>query len=114
MIARKYNKRIIIQPFSTIQNQFTGTIVTLGQDAFKTWAEIVTDNVGYKVEQFGLQLFENPVLFKCRYRNDHKYSGRKMVVSYKNNYYIIMGIKTIDLATTEVEIYAKQLESNTA
>lgn len=112
MIARKYNKRIEILPFITVQNQFAGTVVGLEEDTFMTWAEIVTNGVGYKVEQFGLQLFENPVMFKCRFRNDLDFNGREMVVKYKGDYYVIKGVKNVDLSTTEVEIYTQKLEGN--
>lgn len=109
MIAREYNKRIDVYETTTVQNEFGGNVVA---DAllFSSWAKVETNGVGYKATDFGINQFEDPVLFKCRYRNDFHYEGRTLYVIYRNEKYIIKGVRNVGVQNLEMEIYCQRLE----
>jgi len=112
MIARKYNKRIQVFETTLTQNEFAGNVQTT-ELLFTSWAEIETNGVGYKATDFGIDTFENPVLLRCRYRNDFKYQGRTFHVEYKGLKYIIKGVRNIGVADLEMEIFCQQVEPET-
>lgn len=109
MIARKYNKRIKVYETSLTQNEFGGNSQTVNL-LFTSWAEIVTNGVGYKATDFGLDTFENPVLFNCRYRNDFVYQGRTLHVEYKSKKYIIKGVRNIGVSDLEMQLFCQQVD----
>jgi len=109
MIAREYNKRISVYEVTLISNPFGGNTPTETL-LFTSWAQLITNGVGYKATDFGLDTFENPLLFKVRYRNDFKWQGRTLFVMYGNNKYIIKGIRNINEANLELEIFCAKLE----
>jgi len=110
MIARKYNKRIQLFEVSTQQNEFGGNTPTETL-LFSSWCEVVTNGVGYKATDFGIDAFEDPVLFRVRYRNDFKYQGRTLLVKYRNERYVIKAVRNIDVANLETELFCQREET---
>ena len=110
MIAREYNKRVSVYDVELVSNPFGGNtpIETL---LFTSWAKLETNGVGYKAVDFGLDSFENPLFFKVRYRNDFKWQGRTLFVLYRNERYVIKGIKNVNQANLELEIYCAKQET---
>lgn len=109
MISRKYDKRIKVLEVALSPNEFAGNTQSYVL-LFTSWAEIVTDGVGYKVTDFGIDTFENPVLFRCRFRNDFKWQGRTLMVQYKNENYTIKGIRNSGLRDLEMDIFCQLQE----
>lgn len=110
MISREYNKRISLYEVTLNPNGFGGNTAT-EELLFTSWAQIITNGVGYKVADLGLQTFENPILFKVRYRNDFQYSGRTLFAMYKGDKYIIQAIRNVNEVNLELEIYCtKEVE----
>lgn len=109
MISRQYDKRIEVWGTVTVPDGFGGNLVA-EQLQFKSWAKLETTGVGYKAQDFGLDQFNNPLLFKVRYRNDFQYEGRTLYVMYRNEKYIIQGIRNSDQRNIELDIFCSKLD----
>lgn len=109
MISRKYDKRIKVFEVNLTPNEFAGNTQSYVL-LFTSWCEIETNNVGYKVADFGIDTFENPILFRCRFRNDFKWQGRTLMVQYKNENYTIKGIRNSGLRDLEMDIFCQRQE----
>jgi len=113
MISRAYNKHIQLFELTLEPNPF-GCNTPTETLFFTSWAQVITNGVGYKATDFGIDAFEDPVLFKVRYRNDFKYQGRTLYVQYKGFKYIIKGVRNIGVADLEMEIFCQQVEPELA
>ena len=107
MLAREYNKRVSIYQTTKVPDGFGGNTVAEVL-LFSSWAKLETNGVGYKAKDFGLQEFNDPLLFKVRFRHDFDYNSRTMFLTYKNDRYIIQGIRNSDEADIELEIFCKK------
>lgn len=110
MISRAYNKRIQLFEVTLETNPFGGNTPTETL-LFASWAKVTTNGVGYKADDFGIDAFEDAVLFKVRYRNDFKYQGRTLLVKYRNGRYVIKGVRNIDVANLETELFCQREET---
>jgi len=110
MIAREYNKRVSVFETTLTQNEFGGSssVETL---LFNSWAQVITNGVGYKATDFGIDAFEDPVLFKVGFRNDFKWQARTLLVKYRNQRYIIKGVRNVNVENLEMEIYCQREET---
>lgn len=109
MKARKYTSRIKIYETSALDDGMGGHNVTSELIA-NSWAEVVTEGVGRKFNNMGILDFNDPVIFKVRYRNDLKYNARTLYVMYAGNRYIMQGIKDLNLRNIDVELYCTLLQ----
>ena len=107
MIAREYTKRIEVYDIVPTPDGFGGYIATPVL-LFSSWAKLETNGVGYKAKDFGLQEFNDPVLFRVRFRNDYPYTGRTMSLKYKGNSYTILGIRNVDEKYIEMDIFCSK------
>lgn len=110
MISRSYTKRISVYEVTLEQNEFGGNTPAESL-LFTSWADVITNGVGYKATDFGLDQFQDPVMFKCRYRNDFKWQGRTLFVLYRNQRYIIKGVRNVDVLNIEMEIFCSREET---
>lgn len=109
MLSREYDKRIEIWETISVPDGFGGNTVS-EELLFKSWAKIETKGVGYKANDFGIDEFNNPVIFKVRYRNDFQYEGRTLYAMYRNEKYIIQGIRNSGQRNIELDIFCSKLD----
>ena len=110
MIAREYDKRIQICATESIPNE-SGGYETIEHVIAESWAKIETEGVGNRLVSIGLVVFEDPVLFKVRYRNDLQYEGKTMFVVYRNYRYAIQAIRDNNERQRELEIFTARGEA---
>lgn len=110
MIAREYDKRIQICATENIPNESGGS-ETIEHVIAESWAKIETNGVGNKLLSIGLVVFEDPVLFRVRYRNDLQYEGKTMFVVYRNYRYAIQAIRDNNERQRELEIFTARGEA---
>lgn len=109
MLSRQYDKRIQVWETTKVSDGFGGNTVSETL-LFQSWAKIETNGVGYKAQDIGLDQFNNPVLFKVRYRNDFQYQGRTLYVLYRNVKYIIQAVRNSDQRNIELDIFCSKLD----
>lgn len=107
MIAREYTKRIDVYNVTVASDGFAGKIASEDLE-FSSWAKIETNGVGYKAKDLGLQEFNDPVLFRVRFRKDFDYTGRTMSLYYKSQRYIILAIRNVDEKSLELDIFCSK------
>jgi SPP1 family predicted phage head-tail adaptor len=105
MLGRKYTKQISIHRTSVVSDGFGGNTVTQVV-LFNSWAKIDNVGAGFKSKQIGLDNFNTTVIFNVRYRADYNYNALTDFLTYKGKKYIIQAVLNIDLADTELSIYA--------
>lgn len=111
MRARRYTDKIQIWESKQVADGFGGT-TTQEVMLFDKWANVTTSGVGRKFQQFGLNEFNNPVMFRVRKGNDT--IKEKMFVVYQDRKFIIIGIENVDLNNREINIFCNSLSEEEA
>lgn len=92
MRARAYDKRIGVYGVQPVPDGYGGNTSSAPVLISNSWAKM-EEGAGNKSVAFGVTDFNDPVLFKVRKRNDLPYNGRNLFLMYKDDKYIIKGIK---------------------
>lgn len=106
MRARRYTDKIDVWESKQVADGFGGTI-TEEVLLFDKWAQVRTQGAGRKFQDFGLNEFQNPVIFRVRKGND--VIKEKMFIVYQGNKFIVKGIENVNLDNREINIYCDSL-----
>ena len=106
MRARRYTDIIEIWETTKVDDGFGGD--KQGPDAkrFEKWAGIITKGSGYKFQQYGLNDFKNPVIF--RIRKGDSIINEDMFVIFNGAKFIIKGIENLNLDNIEINLYCDE------
>lgn len=106
MIARNYTTKIEIWQNTEVSDGFGGYVhePTLLK---KVWAAKETKGAGYKFQQFGLNDFKNPVIFRIRGKNNIQFNEDTFVI-FKGKRYEIKGIEDVNIDGLEYNIFADE------
>lgn len=105
MRARRYTTKIEIWRSTQVDDGYGGT-TPLDVLISSNWANKTTQGAGYKFQQYGLNDFKNPVIFRIRKGNVSV--TEDMFVRYSNNDFIIKGIENVDLNNRELNLYCDE------
>lgn len=105
MRARSYTTKIEFWKSTQVNDGFGGTV---NEDALVTskWAQKRTQGAGYKFQQFGLNEFKNPVIF--RIRKGSITVTEDMFIKFKSNTFIIKGVENLNLDNRFINIYCDE------
>lgn len=110
MKARDYDKRIEVWETGVpIPDGFGGYSVGSIKIS-SSWTKVQTEGLGRKAYNMGIVEFNDPILFLVRGRIDLPYNGRNLYIMYRNQKYIIQGIKNADLRDVDTEIFCTKEE----
>lgn len=112
MKSRKYDKRIDVWEVGPVPDGFGGSTVE-PLKITSSWANLITEGLGRKAYNLGLQEFNNPLLFEVRGRNDVPYNGRNLYLIYRGEKYIIQAVKNEDLRDIDTQIFCTKEETLT-
>lgn len=101
MRGRDYTRKIEIWQRGQVEDGFGG-FTPEEVKIREVWTAISTKGAGYKFQQFGLNDFKNPVIF--RVRGGLVFDENTFVI-YKGIKYIIKGTENVDLEGREINIY---------
>ena len=105
MRARRYTDIIEIWESVEVPDGFGGFVLDPVK-RFEKWAGIVTKGSGYKFQQYGLNDFKNPVIF--RIRKGDSIITEDMFVIFNGGKFIIKGIENVNLDNIEINIYCDE------
>jgi len=105
MRARRYTDIIEIWESVEVPDGFGG-FVSNEVKQFDKWAGIVTKGSGYKFQQYGLNDFKNPVIF--RIRKGDSIINEDMFVIFNGGKFIIKGIENVNLDNIEINLYCDE------
>lgn len=105
MKARKYTDVIEVWETTQVDDGYGGTIPE-DVKRFDKWAQKRTKGAGFKFQQFGLNEFVNPVIFRIRKGNNE--IAEKMFVRYNDSDFIIKGIENVNLDNRELNLYCDE------
>ena len=106
MKARRYTDKIEIWESVSVADGvggFTNEPMLL----FSKWCSKSTQGAGFKFQQYGLNDFKNPVIF--RIRKGDNVINEKMFIIFNGSKFIIKGIENVNLDNREVNIYCDEL-----
>ena len=95
MRAREYSDRIEIWASVQEPDGYGGTTPETETMLFKKWAQIRTQGVGRKFQEFGLNEFVNPVMFRVRKGNN--IIRENMFVVYDGMKFVVRGVENVNL-----------------
>lgn len=114
MKAREYNKRIEVwEVGAPISDGFGGFIPGDPIKITVTWSKLVTDGLGRKAYNMGIQEFNDPLLFQVRGRTDLPYNGRNLFLMYRGMKYVIQGIRNQGMRDVDTDIFCTKQEPQT-
>ena len=105
MRARRYTDIIEIWKSVEAPDGFGGFVLNEVKQ-FDKWAGIVTKGSGYKFQQYGLNDFKNPVIF--RIRKGDSIITEDMFVIFNGGKFIIKGIENVNLDNIEINLYCDE------
>jgi len=105
MRARRYTDIIEIWESVEVPDGFGGFVLNEVKQ-FEKWAGIVTKGSGYKFQQYGLNDFKNPVIF--RIRKGDSIITEDMFVIFNGGKFIIKGIENVNLDNIEINLYCDE------
>ena len=105
MRARRYTDIIEIWKSVEMPDGFGGFVLN-EEKQFEKWAGIVTKGSGYKFQQYGLNDFKNPVIF--RIRKGDSIINEDMFVIFNGGKFIIKGIENVNLDNIEINLYCDE------
>ena len=103
MRGRGYDCKIEIWGKTEVSDGFCGYV----QEDVKiksVWAAKETKGAGYKFQQFGLNDFQNPVIFRTRPITLNEDS----FIKFKGRRFEIKGVEDVNLDALELNIYADE------
>ena len=105
MKARLYTDIIDIWESEKVPDGYGGFT---NQDVkkFDKWAQKRTKGAGYKFQQYGLNDFKNPVIF--RIRKGDSIINEDMFVIFNGGKFIIKGIENVNLDNIEINLYCDE------
>lgn len=103
--ARQYTDIIEIWKSTQTSDGYGGTTPTDSKQ-FDKWAKKETSSAGSKFQQFGLNDFKNPVIFRVRKGNTT--ITEDMFVKYNGSKFIIKGIENVNLDNREINIFCDE------
>lgn len=109
MLGRKYTDKIEIWGNIEVSDGYGGYIHEPGK-LKSVWAAKETKGAGYKFQQFGLNEFKNPVVFRVRAKIGVTFK-EDTFVKYKGGRYEIKGIEKVNLEGLEVNIFADETKT---
>ena len=105
MRARRYTDIIEIWESVEMPDGFGGFVLDPVKQ-FEKWTGIVTKGSGYKFQQYGLNDFKNPVIFRIRKGNS--IITEDMFVIFNGGKFIIKGIENVNLDNIEINLYCDE------
>jgi len=105
MRARRYTDIIEIWESVEMPDGFGGFVLDPVKQ-FEKWAGIITKGSGYKFQQYGLNDFKNPVIFRIRKGNS--IINEDMFVIFNGGKFIIKGIENVNLDNIEINLYCDE------
>jgi len=105
MRARRYTDIIEVWESVEVPDGFGG-FVSNEVKKFEKWAGIITKGSGYKFQQYGLNDFKNPVIF--RIRKGDSIINEDMFVIFNGAKFIIKGIENVNLDNIEINLYCDE------
>lgn len=114
MRGRKYTDKIDIWVETTQLDGYGGYTTTL-QPVRSVWAGKETKSAGYKFQQYGLNLIQQPILFYIRGRQNQIDLNEKHIVKFKNKLFIIVKIENVDFDDIDIALFCESVpEAETA
>ena len=103
MRGRRYTDKIEIWGKTEVPDGFGGYVHTEAKIK-SVWASKETKGAGYKFQQFGLNDFKNPVIFRTRpiALNEDSF------IKFKGRRFEIKGIEDVNLDFLEINIFADE------
>jgi len=105
MRARRYTDIIEIWESVEMPDGFGGFVLDPVKQ-FDKWAGIITKGSGFKFQQYGLNDFKNPVIF--RIRKGDSIINEDMFVIFNGGKFIIKGIENVNLDNIEINLYCDE------
>ena len=105
MRARRYTDIIEFWESVEVPDGFGGFVLDPVKQ-FDKWAGITTKGSGYKFQQYGLNDFKNPVIFRIRKGNS--IITEDMFVIFNGGKFIIKGIENVNLDNIEINLYCDE------
>lgn len=102
MKARKYTDRISFFEMQEVTDGYGGFINT-EVFLFDKWASKETSSAGFKFQQFGLNDFKNPIVFRIR-KGDNQIN-EKMFINFQDHKYFIKAVENVNLDNLELNIF---------
>lgn len=109
MRARLYTNVIEIWETESVPDGFGG-YTNEDVKKFDKWAQKRTQGAGYKFQQYGLNDFKNPVIFRIR-KGDNEIN-EQMFVKYNGSQFAIKGIENVNLDNREINLYCDENYGN--
>ena len=105
MRARAYTDIIEIWETESVSDGFGG-FTNVDVKKFDKWAQKRTQGSGNKFQQYGLNDFKNPVIFRIR-KGDNEIN-EKMFVRFNGSQFSIKGIENVNLDNREINLYCDE------
>ena len=105
MRGRGYDCKIEIWGKTEVSDGFGGYIHTEAKIK-SVWAAKETKGAGYKFQQFGLNDFKNPVIFRVRGKST--ILNEDSFIIYKGSRFEIKGVENVNYDGLEFNIYADE------
>jgi hypothetical protein len=105
MIARDYDKRVLVYQVADVPDGYGGNTVTRVVLA-NSWAKLVNGSTAnQRATGLGITGLYEPLLFKVRTRIDVPYNGRDLYLNYMGEDYVIKSITEPDELLREIDIF---------
>lgn len=105
MNARSYNTKIDFYISTEIDDGYGGT-TPADVKVFEKWAQIRTQGAGYKFQQYGLNDFKNPVIFRVRKGNNEIKEDH--FIRHRGKDFIIKGMEDEDLTGRFINLFCDE------